>query len=160
MSLASFKAKKGRDKLFVIASVLDTTKDGALKTQVMYRANLSFTQLNDYLRFMLKTCLLEKVLQDDKETYRATAKGMDFLQRYNEIVLLTKGAAPEYRYQGNLPKIKSALDELRKTTDILEASLSNIARCPKCQESIFPDYRFCPYCGSDLRSEVLERNTR
>jgi predicted transcriptional regulator len=157
MSLASFKPKKGRDKLFVIASILDATKDGALKTQVMYRATLSYTQLNDYLRFMLKLNLLEIVSQDDKETYRATVKGMDFLQRYNEISLLMKGEAPQCPYQGNLPKIKSALDELRKAIDILEASLSNVARCPKCQENVFPDYRFCPYCGTILHLEALER---
>jgi predicted transcriptional regulator len=51
----------------------------------MYRANLSFTQLNDYLRFMLKINLLERVLENDKQIYRATGKGVDFLQRYREI---------------------------------------------------------------------------
>jgi predicted transcriptional regulator len=56
----------------------------------MYRANLSFTQLNDYLNFMLRISLLEKILQNDRETYRATDKGVDFLQRYREITELLK----------------------------------------------------------------------
>jgi predicted transcriptional regulator len=81
---------KRRDKLFIIAEILDIAKDGSLKTQIMYRANLSFTQLNEYLKFMLKISLLDKVLQNDKETYRATEKGMDFLQRYREITELLK----------------------------------------------------------------------
>ena len=81
---------KRRDRLFIIAEILDIAKDGSLKTQIMYRANLSFTQLNDYLKFMLKINLLEKVFQNDKDTYRATDKGLDFLQRYHEITELIK----------------------------------------------------------------------
>jgi predicted transcriptional regulator len=76
---------KRRDKLYIIAEILEIAKDGTLKTQVMYRANLSFTQLNDYLEFMLKIRLLEKVDMNDREVYKATEKGLDFLQRYREI---------------------------------------------------------------------------
>jgi len=81
---------KRRDKLFIMAEILDIAKEGSLKTQIMYRANLSFTQLNDYLNFMLRIRLLEKILQNDRETYRATDKGVDFLQRYREITELLK----------------------------------------------------------------------
>jgi predicted transcriptional regulator len=81
---------KRRDKLFIIAEILDIAKEGSLKTQIMYRANLSFTQLNEYLRFMLRISLLAKVLHNDKETYMATEKGLDFLQRYREITELLK----------------------------------------------------------------------
>lgn len=89
-SWGSNPSAKRRDKLFIIAEILDIAKDGSLKTQIMYRANLSFTQLNDYLRFMLKINLLAKTLENDKDTYRATEKGMDFLQRYREITELLK----------------------------------------------------------------------
>ena len=81
---------KRRDKLHIIAEILEIARDGVLKTQIMYRANLSFTQLNDYLGFMLRISLLERVLQNDRERYRATQKGMDFLQRYREINELLK----------------------------------------------------------------------
>ena len=81
---------KRRDKLYIIAEILDIAKDGSLKTQIMYRANLSFTQLNDYLNFMLRISLLEKILENDRETYRATDKGVDFMQRYREITELLK----------------------------------------------------------------------
>jgi DNA-binding PadR family transcriptional regulator len=39
---------------------------------------------------MLRISLLERVLQNDRERYRATEKGMDFLQRYREISELLK----------------------------------------------------------------------
>lgn len=81
---------KRRDKLYIIAEILEISREGSLKTQIMYRANLSFTQLNDYLNFMLKINLLEKVPVGGKDTYRATNKGLDFLQRYNEITELIK----------------------------------------------------------------------
>jgi len=83
-------SSKRRDKLFIIAEILEIAKEGTLKTQIMYRANLSFTQLCDYLRFMLKIDLLEKVLRNEKDMYKATVKGMDFLQRYHEITELLK----------------------------------------------------------------------
>jgi len=81
---------KRRDKLFIIAEILEIAKEGSLKTQIMYRANLSFTQLNEYLNFMLRISLLEKILENDRETYTATDKGVDFLQRYREITELLK----------------------------------------------------------------------
>ena len=81
---------KRRDKLFIIAEIIEIARDGSLKTQIMYRANLSFTQLNDYLRFMIRISLLEKIFENDKDVYRATEKGLDFLQRYREINELLK----------------------------------------------------------------------
>jgi predicted transcriptional regulator len=81
---------KRRDKLYILAEILEIAKEGTLKTQIMYRANLSFTQLNDYLRFMLKINLLEKVLRNDRDAYKATDKGLDFLQRYREITELLR----------------------------------------------------------------------
>ncbi|MGC8998188.1 MAG: winged helix-turn-helix domain-containing protein [Candidatus Bathyarchaeia archaeon] len=82
--------QKRRDKLYIIAEILDIAKDGVLKTQIMYRANLSFTQLNDYLEFMLKVNLIDKIVERDKEIYKATPKGLDFLQRYRELTGLLK----------------------------------------------------------------------
>jgi predicted transcriptional regulator len=83
-------SSKRRDRLYIIAEILEIAREGTLKTQVMYRANLSFTQLNDYLGFMLKISLLNKVSENDKDIYRASMKGMDFLQRYHEIAELLK----------------------------------------------------------------------
>jgi len=92
-----------RDKLFIIAEILEIAKDGTLKTQIMYRANLSFTQLNDYLNFMLKIKLLDKILRNDKETYKATDKGLDFLLRYREITELLKSESDNYKNNVKIP---------------------------------------------------------
>lgn len=83
-------SSKRRDKLYIVAEILEIAKEGTLKTQIMYRANLSFTQLNDYITFMLKICLLQKIRENEKEKYETTEKGMEFLQRYQEITELLK----------------------------------------------------------------------
>jgi predicted transcriptional regulator len=81
---------KRRDKISIIAEILEIAKEGTLKTQIMYKANLSFAQLNDYLTFMLKIKLIQKISEQSKEIYIATEKGLDFLQRQCELTELLK----------------------------------------------------------------------
>jgi predicted transcriptional regulator len=78
-------SSKRRDKLSIIAEILEIAKEGTLKTQIMYRANLSFAQLNEYLKFMLKIRLLSKFADNGKDVYAATQKGLDFLQRHCDL---------------------------------------------------------------------------
>lgn len=83
-------ASKRRDKLGIIAEILEIAREGTLKTQIMYRANLSFAQLTDYLKFMLKISLLNKFRNNGKDVYSTTEKGVDFLQRHLELTELLK----------------------------------------------------------------------
>jgi predicted transcriptional regulator len=82
---------KRRDRLCIIAEILEIAKNGTLKTQIMYKANLSFAQLSEYLKLMLKIRLLDKRVNNGKDVYRATEKGSDFLQRHYELTELLKG---------------------------------------------------------------------
>jgi predicted transcriptional regulator len=81
---------KRRDKLGIISEILEIAKEGTLKTQIMYKANLSYAQLNDYLKFMLKNGLLQKFVSSRKDVYAVTEKGIDFLQRHGELTELLK----------------------------------------------------------------------
>jgi predicted transcriptional regulator len=81
---------KRRDKLSIIAEILEIARNGTLKTQIMYKANLSFSQLNQYLKYMLKIRLIDKLDITRKEVYRATEKGLDFIQRHSELTELLK----------------------------------------------------------------------
>ena len=91
-----FEERRGRDRLSILAEILDIAGDGTLKTQIMYRANLSFAQLNEYLKLMLKIRLLEKFGRNGKDMYRATEKGADFLQRHNEIKKILRFESDEH----------------------------------------------------------------
>jgi predicted transcriptional regulator len=79
---------KRRDKLSIIAEILQIAKDGTLKTQIMYKANLSFAQLGEYLKFLTNAQLLANYKQSGKDVYAATDKGLDFLQRHCELTEL------------------------------------------------------------------------
>jgi predicted transcriptional regulator len=52
----------------------------------MYRANLSFAQLTEYLQFLTRNNLLEKYIHNGKEIYEATQKGTDFSERQLQII--------------------------------------------------------------------------
>jgi predicted transcriptional regulator len=79
---------KRRDKLSIIAEILDIAKDGTLKTQIMYKANLSFAQLSEYLTFLINAKLLAKYTETGREIYASTEKGIDFIQRHSELTEL------------------------------------------------------------------------
>ncbi len=73
-----------------MAQILEITKEGTLKTQIMYKANLSFTQLNYYLQFMLYNNLIIHRTREDREVYIITLKGLSFLQMHSELVQLLR----------------------------------------------------------------------
>lgn len=87
--------RRGRDRLYIIAEVLDVAIDGSLKTQIMYRANLSFRQLNDYVSFLLKLKLIESTETNGKTIYRTTSKGLRVLKAYREIRSLLKAESAD-----------------------------------------------------------------
>jgi len=78
-------ARRRRDRLYIMAEILEITVDGALKTQVMYKANLSFAQVNAYLSLLLDLNLLASSKSTGKTIYKTTHKGMRYLQSYREM---------------------------------------------------------------------------
>ena len=74
-----------RDRLFIMAEILSIAKDQPMaKTQIMYRANLSFAQAQDYLSLMSELELLE--LTDlEPIRYKTTKKGLVYLRSYDQI---------------------------------------------------------------------------
>jgi len=73
-----------------MAEILEVAIDGALKTQLMYRANLSFAQLNEYIKILMDLGLLSTDNASQRTMYRTTSKGMRYLQSYREIKDLLK----------------------------------------------------------------------
>ena len=67
---------------------MTVAKHGARKTHIMYRANLSYDQLNEYLAFLLDNGLIEKDADVEYEgavMYRVSNKGRQFLERYSQL---------------------------------------------------------------------------
>jgi predicted transcriptional regulator len=80
--------RKRRNRIYIIADILTIAKEGSLKTQIMYRANLSFAQLNEYLSFLTQIYLLKIRKENGKTIYRTTAKGDKYLEKYKDIANL------------------------------------------------------------------------
>lgn len=83
-----------RGRIDIIANILGEAIDGAKKTQIMYRCNLSFRQLQIYLGFLTESNLLKVVHARgniNTEFFEITGKGKAFLKAYNNIrALLTR----------------------------------------------------------------------
>lgn len=95
--------RKRRDRLHIIAQILEISKDGSLKTQIMYRANLSFAQLNEYLGFLLDLKLLQEIVENEKKVFKVTGKGVKYLRSYYKIKeLLEKTSEPNFKKNGTL----------------------------------------------------------
>ena len=90
MNTGNKNQRKRRDRLYIIAEILEIAKDGTLKTQIMYKANLSFSQLNEYLNLLVKLNLLESKQINGRVIYRTTDKGFKYLDNYKEILQLLK----------------------------------------------------------------------
>ncbi|XES78280.1 MAG: winged helix-turn-helix domain-containing protein [Candidatus Bathyarchaeia archaeon] len=69
---------KNRDKLSIVAAILEVAHSGATKTRIMYTANLSFKLVEKYLNRIVCFGFLE--VRDS--TYVLTDKGLVFLKKY------------------------------------------------------------------------------
>jgi len=74
-----------RSNIEVIADILRLGEAG--KTEIMYSANMSFKQLQKYLKFMLELNLIDKVtVGNPVVTYRVTKKGLRLLRSIDHIL--------------------------------------------------------------------------
>jgi len=83
-----------RSSIEVIADILRLGEAG--KTEIMYSANMSFFQLQKYLKFLLELRLIDKVtVGNPTVTYRVTRKGLKLLKSI-DTVLVTLELREEY----------------------------------------------------------------
>jgi predicted transcriptional regulator len=72
-----------RDRLEIIAAILDLCSKPRSKTRVMYGTNLSWKMLQQYLAHMQSQGLLE--VKDESTKYVTTDRGHDFLEKWKEL---------------------------------------------------------------------------
>jgi len=80
--------KRERDRIAIVAEILEMARGGVLKSNIMWRAGLSYDMLNGYLGLMMNTKLLDKVLVKKKIVFKPTERGMKFLYHCREIMEL------------------------------------------------------------------------
>ena len=79
-----------RDRLNIMAEILELASEGRLKTQIMYGVNLSFSQLKEYLSFLTERGFLKVQIENRKRIYETTAKGIQYIESYMEMSNLLK----------------------------------------------------------------------
>ncbi|MDD1749508.1 MAG: winged helix-turn-helix domain-containing protein [Methanothrix sp.] len=73
-----------RSRQEIIAKVLDICTNGAIKTKIVYQANLNFRTVNTYIDLLNKKGLIE-VSQGPSVVYETTAKGMDLMESIKQV---------------------------------------------------------------------------
>ena len=78
-----------RDRIAIMNDMLEFIRskgDKAKPTQIMYKANLSHTMLQEYMKELLeKQLVTEQKSKDEKRTYTLTPKGFEFLKDYKQM---------------------------------------------------------------------------
>jgi len=80
---------KRRDRHDIVAEILKTAKGGKIKTHIMYKAKLSYSQINEYLTLLVEKGFLENMtIKRKKQTitvYKTTEKGIEFLDHLESV---------------------------------------------------------------------------
>jgi predicted transcriptional regulator len=92
-----------RNRLEIIADILNATGSGAKKTRIMYLANLSYKLLEKYLGETVKVGLVFF----NHDCYEVTEKGRSFIERYGD-------------FSSKYSKIKGELEKMVFEREVLE----------------------------------------
>ena len=80
--LQTTRSRKKRDSLEIISQMLEAASQGSRKTGIMYRANLSYELLIQYMSVLVENQFLET---PDNRTFFLTMKGRRFLKEFREF---------------------------------------------------------------------------
>jgi len=72
---------KKRESADICRDILQLARNGAIKTRIVYGAHINFKMAEGYLSKLLSLGLLE----ESRRGYRTTEKGLDFIDRYEEL---------------------------------------------------------------------------
>jgi predicted transcriptional regulator len=95
---------KNRSRNEIIASMLEIISRGGAttRTKLMYESFLSYSQLNEYLLFLLENNLIsqhhhqqQKKNERDIPLFMITEKGTQFLSIYNQMDEMIPSAIPQ-----------------------------------------------------------------
>jgi predicted transcriptional regulator len=81
-----------RNRIDIIAQLLDAASNGSTKTKMMYKAMLSHEQLKEYLRILTENDLID--YDNASQRFTTTHKGHQFMQRYEDLSELISPLSP------------------------------------------------------------------
>jgi len=86
---ADEEVARRRDRHDIIVEILKTALNGKVKTHIMYKARLSYAQLNEYLPRLVENGFLENLKitrkKDQKKIFKTTQKGIKFIESFENM---------------------------------------------------------------------------
>jgi predicted transcriptional regulator len=80
------RVNRRRSDMEIIAEMLKVGENGAGKTEIMYSVNMSYSQIQKYLGYLMQQGLIDKMkIGNPCVTYRVTEKGLKLLQLFDNI---------------------------------------------------------------------------
>ena len=80
-----------RDRHDIVAEILETARGGAIKTHIMYKAKLSYTQLEGYTNLLVEKGFLQRhaIFRDARtqDIFVTSVQGEKFLRNYRTLEL-------------------------------------------------------------------------
>ena len=101
-----------RQRIDIIADILEVVSCDAKKTQIMFKANLSYNALIKYLSEVLKASLV--IYEQDRQCYILTEKGREFLNAYKVYAETNRYVEERLSF---LTRSKQNLDDFCKYKD-------------------------------------------
>ena len=99
--------KRGRrDRHDIVAEILESARGGAIKTHIMYKARLSYAQLNDYLTSLVDKGFLENLMtvenRQTKHLFKTSEAGEEFIKNFRTLDLqnVSTSSARYFREKG------------------------------------------------------------
>jgi len=82
-------SNKRRDRHDIVTEILKTAREGRIKTHIMYKAKLSYSQINAYLQLLVDKGFLENnTVMKKRQTitlYKTTPKGVYFIENIDMV---------------------------------------------------------------------------
>jgi predicted transcriptional regulator len=81
------RLNRRRSDIEIIADMLKVGENGAGKTRIMYNANLSYSQIQKYLGFLMSQGFIDRIeMGNPAVTYQVTDSGLKLLESINNVV--------------------------------------------------------------------------
>jgi len=81
------RVSKRRSNIEIIAEMLRIGENGAGKTEIMYSANMSYTQIQKYLGYLMSHGFIDRIeVGNPVVTYQVTEKGLGLLKNIESIM--------------------------------------------------------------------------
>jgi len=100
-------------------------RGGVLKSNIMWRAGLSYEMLNEYVGLMTDAMLLDTVLMKNKVIFKPTDRGLKFLYHCHEIMDLLETEDDGHKPYRRIQLLPNSLSHHMSSNMCHEASIDS-----------------------------------